>query len=245
MSWAIEQNGSIQQTQEAQLREAITLAENRGILLFCANPDMNKPGTSDYKNNTTYPKSLVSEKTLFCIGAGTPGGKPWDQIHESDQSCDFILPGVDLRVDPPEEITIRKRQGKPPKEWHKHSGSSLSCALAAGLAAMILHCTLVSGYSPDDRKWKWLRSRDGMRKALQNIREEPADKRGLWLHVRSVFGEAAKTMGSNSKTMQAALHNNVVAKLLRGSPRPSGDGPWDAEPAPGPLKKRATMKDEI
>ncbi|KAJ0275472.1 hypothetical protein COL940_008821 [Colletotrichum noveboracense] len=249
MSWAIDQSDSIQKTQEAQetqLREAITMAEDHGILLFCANPDKNKPGNLPYKSNKTYPKSLVSEQTLFCIGAATPDGKPWERIHQSDQSCDFILPGVKLRVDIPELVTTSKRQGagKPPKEWHDHSGSSLSCALAAGLAAMVLHCTLVNGLLPDGPEWTWLRSRDGMRKALQNISEEPADERGLWLHVRSVFGEAAKTIDSHQKMMRDALRNNVVEKLLRGSPRLSGDGPGDSEPAPRLLKKRATIKDE-
>ncbi|KAF4426487.1 hypothetical protein CFRS1_v009816 [Colletotrichum fructicola] len=249
MSWAIDQSDSIQKTQEAQetqLREAITMAEDHGILLFCANPDKNKPGNLPYKSNKTYPKSLVSEQTLFCIGAATPEGKPWERIHQSDQSCDFILPGVKLRVDIPELVTTSKRQGagKPPKEWHDHSGSSLSCALAAGLAAMVLHCTLVNGLLPDGPEWTWLRSRDGMRKALQNISEEPADERGLWLHVRSVFGEAAKTIDSHQKMMRDALRNNVVEKLLRGSPRLSGDGPGDSEPAPRLLKKRATIKDE-
>ncbi|KAF5488712.1 hypothetical protein CGCF413_v013009 [Colletotrichum fructicola] len=249
MSWAIDQSDSIQKTQEAQetqLREAITMAEDHGILLFCANPDKNKPGNLPYKSNKTYPKSLVSEQTLFCIGAATPEGKPWERIHQSDQSCDFILPGVKLRVDIPELVTTSKRQGagKPPKEWHDHSGSSLSCALAAGLAAMVLHCTLVNGLLPDGPEWTWLRSRDGMRKALQNISEEPADERGLWLHVRSVFGEAAKTIDSHQKMMRDALRNNVVEKLLRGSPRLSGDGLGDSEPAPRLLKKRATIKDE-
>ncbi|KAJ0382587.1 hypothetical protein COL922a_012238 [Colletotrichum nupharicola] len=242
MSWAIDQSDSIQKTQEAQetqLREAITMAEDHGILLFCANPDKNKPGNLPYKSNKTYPKS-------FCIGAATPNGKPWERIHQRDQSCDFILPGVKLRVDIPELVTTSKRQGagKPPKEWHDHSGSSLSCALAAGLAAMVLHCTLVNGLLPDGPEWTWLRSRDGMRKALQNISEEPADERGLWLHVRSVFGEAAKTIDSHQKMMRDALRNNVVEKLLRGSPRLSRDGPGDSEPAPRLLKKRATIKDE-
>jgi hypothetical protein len=241
MSWAIDKSDETEQA--SQLREAITLAADRGILLFCANPDKNMPGATEYKDNDTYPKALVPEKMLFCIGAATQDGKPWRQISKHDQSCEYFLPGVELDI-PEDNAVSRKSQGEPPHGWRKHSGSSLSCALAAGLAAMVLHCTLVSGVSSDDPRWKWLRSRDGMRRALRNISAEQDDRRGLWLPVRRVFGEAAKTLDGSQKQMLDALHSNVVDELLKGAPRSSANGPAkDLEPGPGRLKKRATSKD--
>ncbi|TFB02667.1 hypothetical protein CCMA1212_005148 [Trichoderma ghanense] len=169
MSWAIDKDTTQNPNSvglDQRLRKAIGDAVSKNILLFCANPDK---GPS-YINNDTYPKGLDTDH-VFCVGAATQNGVRWSQIDSNDTSCNYFLPGVELGIQV--ESTTRKTPDEPPQEWRKHSGSSLSCALAAGLAAMILHCSLVSGVAEfDTPKWKWLRSHDGMRMAFEKIQVE-------------------------------------------------------------------------
>ncbi|KUI56352.1 Major intracellular serine protease [Cytospora mali] len=151
MSWSIEKDTTINsqaKPAELQLSEAINAAVNKHILLFCANPDKGK----DFLENDTLPNSL--NNNIFCIGAATQDGVCWSRIDPEDRSCNYFLPGVELGIQV--ESKTRKNPDDPPRQWRKHSGSSLSCALAAGLAAMILHCSLVSNTVEfGSEKWKW------------------------------------------------------------------------------------------
>lgn len=238
MSWAIDPLEDPLEDQERQrlLQSAINLAAKNSILLFCANPDKGP----DYQENVTYPKAAVPDKTLFVVGAAKDDGKRWKKISESDDSCDFFLPGVDLGIQV-ESMNRKKSLENPPPMWHKHSGSSLSCALASGLAAMILHCTLVSGkVVPDvrnDSKWAWLKTRNGMSEALRSINVDRRDSgKGQWLGVRRLFGEAVKSLDGPSSEAAKALQEKVVAKLLAASP----SGSRRSDPAPGALRRAPT-----
>lgn len=219
MSWAIDPSDDTNDKRVKALRKAIELAAENNILLFCANPDRGP----EYPHNSTYPKALVSDTTLFCIGAAKDDGSRWGKISVDDNSCDFFLPGVELGIGA--ESINRKSVGKPPRQWRKHSGSSVSCALGAGLAAMVLHCTLVSGIvSRDDAKWNWLKTRGGMSEALRSINVDRRDSsKGQWLGVRRLFGEAVKSsLDRGSSEMLKALQSNVVSKLVAGAPTNSG-----------------------
>jgi hypothetical protein len=130
MSWAIDKDGAVDTSKERQLRDAIKMAADAGILLFCANPDKGE-GNPD---NRTYPWLLDSQR-IFCIGAANQDGNRWAQIDSRDTSCNYYFPGVELGIQV--VSTAKKHLGEPPHEWHKHSGSSLACALATGLAAMV------------------------------------------------------------------------------------------------------------
>jgi hypothetical protein len=238
MSWAIEPLKDNNDARATALRDALMLAAGKNILLFCANPDQ----APEYDINSTYPKALVADRTLFCIGAARDDGKRWGKIALIDDSCDFFLPGVDLGIQV--ESMNRKGVGNPPREWRKHSGSSLSCALAAGLAAMVLHCALVSGMvSRDDAKWAWLKTRGGMSEALRSINVDRRDNgKGQWLGVRRLFGEAVKSSLDRAPSeMLKSLQNDVVSKLVAGGPNTSGSKPPD--PAPGRVKRQLTIKE--
>ncbi|KAL7821823.1 hypothetical protein V8C26DRAFT_391050 [Trichoderma gracile] len=199
MSWAIDKDTTLKSNSkdtDDRLRNAIGDAISKNILLFCANPDK---GPS-YGNNDTYPRG-VDPDHVFCVGAATQDGVRWSQIDSSDDSCNYFLPGVELGIQV--ESTTRKFSHEPPQEWRKHSGSSLSCALAAGLAAMILHCSLVSGVAEfDTPSWRWLRSHDGMRMAFEKIQVE---RTSGWLPVRRFFEPAVKKLDSNNEEKSRAI----------------------------------------
>ncbi|UKZ77173.1 hypothetical protein TrVFT333_004892 [Trichoderma virens FT-333] len=162
MSWAIEKCRNNNPSYK-RLRDAIQAAVEKNIIMFCANPDR---GT-DFPVNDTYPFSMDKDH-IICVGAATRNGVRWAQIDAQDDSCSYFLPGVELGIQVKTEL--ERNPDGPPHEWRKHSGSSLSCALAAGLAAMILHCSLVSGVARfDSPEWKWLRSHEGMHKAFRTI----------------------------------------------------------------------------
>lgn len=177
MSWAIDKKVP-EGVEVMALRNAIKTAADKNILLFCANPDK---GQSE--KNETYPWTMDTQR-VFCIGAATEDGRPWPRIDPEDESCDFLIPGVDLGI-PVESKLTNNNIDDPPNNWSTYSGSSLSCALAAGLAAMILHCTLVSGVRTTEERWTWLKGYGGMKEALDSIR---GTAKSRWLPVHKVFG---------------------------------------------------------
>jgi len=207
MSWAIDEKPQASQGQEdpggRALRTAIGKAIDANILLFCAHPDKG-PG----ENNTTYPKNL-DIASIICIGAATSDGNPWGKI--GDSSANFYLPGVELGI--PAETKDVQRKNLPPERWHKSSGSSLSCALASGLAAMILHCArlVAVGY----KEWQYLKSAKGMKEALGRIN---ASKNG-WLPVRTVFGGSFLMRAVSAKDQKEALRVLVERFLANMDPQ--------------------------
>jgi hypothetical protein len=220
MSWAIDkvklkddqndqsklQELKLYEEKEEKLREAIFTAAGQGILLFCANPDKGNGPVIE-----TFPKS--SDSRVFCIGAATQDGHPWGKIAKEDETSDFYLPGVELgvRIDKSQALSKRSQPGQPPEKWRKYNGSSLACALAAGLAAMILHCTQIGGVGAKDPRGQNLRTFAGMRDALQNIYVSK-DK---WLSVNRVFGHKELKEAVNHVDKKKKLRELVVNRLIR------------------------------
>ncbi|KAF3902437.1 hypothetical protein ABW21_db0200666 [Orbilia brochopaga] len=189
MSWAIDKTGTENQPKKIKkLRAAIARAADNDILLFCANPD-NGAGSE----TESYPKDIDANR-VFCVGAATQEGTPWAKIDPKKNSCDYFLPGVELGFQP--ETSSARQPNEPPGIWKTYNGSSLSCALAAGLAAMILHCALVSGKNAHYTK---LKRHDGMRKAFNSIPIVPSQ----WLPVRRVFGQSSLLIGTTQDKMKA------------------------------------------
>ncbi|SPO02208.1 uncharacterized protein DNG_04881 [Cephalotrichum gorgonifer] len=202
MSWAIDKASG---PDGDALRNAIHKAASKSILI-CAHPDKGQGQTND-----TFPYSADTRRIL-CIGAANQDGMRWDKIDANDTSCNYFFPGVELGI----QVRRKGRKegknlgnpGNPPQEWKKHSGSSLACALATGLAAMILRCALISGMGPADPKWMWLRSSGGMDKAFKAIvGDQPGSK---WPAVQNVFGRAGKAHNRKDELIR------VVDMLLQG-----------------------------
>ncbi|KAG9233405.1 peptidase S8/S53 domain-containing protein [Amylocarpus encephaloides] len=98
-----------------KLNKAIQEASNKGIVIFCSCGD-GRP-----RNST----SLEADDNTITIGAANSAGNPPDYVGRRPKI--FLLPGVDIGA-----------QGV------VGSGSSISTALAAGLAGLILHLNQVS-----------------------------------------------------------------------------------------------------
>lgn len=125
MSWTVKQVED-NDISISQLGEAIKLALDAGILLFCAAAD------TGAITEVEFPWSY-DQRRIFRIGAATADGRIWGPAG-SPEKIDFILPGhnVVLRNPHPE--------GTLPSDFKELTGSSIATALAAGLAALILHC---------------------------------------------------------------------------------------------------------
>jgi hypothetical protein len=130
MSWAIDKVADDNDERVSRLRTAVSNAA-KTVLLFCANPDK-----GEGRKNDTYPATLSTR--VFCIGAANEDGQRWKKISSDDESCSFYLPGVELGIKVAKTANLSKKDvGAPPEDWAKHDGSSLACALATGLAAMV------------------------------------------------------------------------------------------------------------
>ncbi|KJR81033.1 uncharacterized protein SPSK_04846 [Sporothrix schenckii 1099-18] len=246
MSWAIDDNMPTEI--KNSLSRAIRHAIDSNILIFCANPDKG----AEYPNNLTYPYHLEKER-IFCIGAAGRNGKRWDWIDARDKSCDYLLPGVDLEIhmeakESAKPIVIQPSPlisaeapliERPLRERSKQSGSSLACALASGLAAMILHSCRVSGATYNEIDY--LRTFDGMKSALNSLYPDGgaaalAAGEGQWLPASSLpSGRNYAHISSTDKKLKVL--EETVAKFLEKMP---GDYVPTVPPS-GRLTRTSTM----
>lgn len=105
-----------------RLQKAIRAALDENIILFCASTD-------DGANaiDMTYPGK---SRDCIKIGASTGAGAKLSWV--SEENSDFFLPGDALRPDSEASLRSHHPQGS--------FGSSISTALAAGLAGVLLYC---------------------------------------------------------------------------------------------------------
>lgn len=130
MSWYIKED------ERGLLDEALQLAAGRKIIMFCSSID---EGATD--TNTTYPGKIVN---CIKIGASTDTGARLSWV---SSDCHFLLPG-DARHGRVRDGMFRGSQksesissdswSQGTMERHGHFGSSVSTALAAGLAGTLL-----------------------------------------------------------------------------------------------------------
>ncbi|KAK4107020.1 subtilisin-like protein [Canariomyces notabilis] len=213
MSWAIDMHEADRSSDKRYkpLKDAIEKAVKKNILLFCANPDKG----SEEAEPKTFPKCLPGVTSLFCIGAAE-NGQRWMKISRNDETCDFFLPGVRL------DIEAESRQGNPKgsksfEQWKEFGGSSLACALASGLAAMILHCSQICDIT--NEQWAWLKSYNGMKAAFESLQVTSE----LWLPVRKVFGQPFVSKTDTPEKKRQRLREDVVDKhFLATMPKPEG-----------------------
>ena len=123
MSWTIKPPSD--PTKKQAFDYAIHSALNEhNILIFCAASDHGKSA------DRTYPHA--SNPNSFRIGAARSTGSLLDQVSDSD-GLSFLFPGHDVVVD-------RAYEDAQLREFEAHTGSSVACALATGLAALIIEC---------------------------------------------------------------------------------------------------------
>ncbi|GKZ36540.1 hypothetical protein AbraIFM66950_007660 [Aspergillus brasiliensis] len=124
MSWTIQETEDNQSSITA-LQDAIRAALDAKILLFGAASDKGAVTEIEYP--------CFFDRRIFRIGASTSDGRVYGPSG-NPQHLSFIFPGHKIS---PRSPYLEKGL---PIDSEEKSGSSISTALAAGLAALVLHC---------------------------------------------------------------------------------------------------------
>jgi len=134
MSWTIKAP-----TNKEDWEKTISEAAKERVLLFCSANDRGKV------DDMSYPHACRPADT-FRIGAATESRGVWDMVSDKDK-IDFALPGKDVLL---EEDTVASAAAgslgdgsNDTPTFEAHTGSSVSTALAAGLAALIMECVRI------------------------------------------------------------------------------------------------------
>jgi hypothetical protein len=141
MSWTIEppDDPAIKQAFD----QAIYKAHEKGSLMFCAASDQGR------FQDVTYPHAS-NPNYMFRIGAATAAGAPADFV-TADGSVDFVLPGHEVNFTG-WYWNLVEHTYRPKMEVY--DGSSVSTALAAGLAALVMECVRLGVfYTMETEQW--------------------------------------------------------------------------------------------
>lgn len=180
--------------------KAMNAALGEGILLFCSAADEG----GYFKTTNHYPAACASN-SVFKIGAARASG----QVLESTalDEVDYILPGHEVYERKPKYSLVPKSDS--------HTGSSIANALAAGLAALILHCArLAAIHTMIDPKAKRkvsvdevksLKSYDRMKKAFGKFQTS--------YKTKNKFMEIWETLGKDFVTRQEWKGTKDIDKL--------------------------------
>lgn len=132
MSWSIKASGQ-NKDDIAKFKQQIDLAHTAGIILFCSSSDEGRHISRD----EVLPGSSDSVKIVgSCDSHGSASG------FVNEKNVHYLFPGEHLSIMKSHFKGKKKRRDN---EATLDQGSSASTALAAGLAALILWCGLVSG----------------------------------------------------------------------------------------------------
>lgn len=168
------------------LESAIDAAVEAKILMFCSASDDIQAGGMDslpYQRAPNY---------IFRIGAALALGQP-DPRSEDKRSIDYFFPGNQVAEawNPRSAETVKY-----------HDGSSVSTALAAGLASLIIYCTIImrtyyktsqneENYNRFKEFVEALKDRDKMKRAFDNIESRQWEEK-KYLPVWEVFGRVTE-----------------------------------------------------
>ncbi|KAL7621994.1 hypothetical protein AAE478_007495 [Parahypoxylon ruwenzoriense] len=175
MSWTIKDEA---QADGSSLTEQITEAERAGIVLFCSSDD--KGQHNNAQNQLLPSPSNLLKRIGSCNGNGTKS----DFVNETE--IHYLFPGEQLPV---MQQHWRSKRG----ELRTDRGSSASTALAAGLASLILWCTVKSGGERDEFSNERMYALFDKLKTDQN-KASLVDVSGLMDQVRAQGDTAHKTV---------------------------------------------------
>jgi len=126
----VNENGVFEEANASQLlQDALTTAASQGKLVFCSSPDLGNITKEEAR--THFP--VGCEGNIFRIGAATADRLPWSTAG-GPNVVDHTFPGHDVPEKNGDGPVVRQRQ-----QDTLHTGSSVATALAAGLAAQIIH----------------------------------------------------------------------------------------------------------
>ncbi|KAJ4111451.1 hypothetical protein NW768_011804 [Fusarium equiseti] len=208
ISWTIYRDKNNKDDLE-RLRKALSRADDLGILVFCSAPDIGSERSQTLQDYYPYGCETLSP-CVFRIGASNAEGIS----HKNDKiNVDYMLPGYNVHLR--EDDQLNEVDGLP------KTGSSVATALAAGLAALVIHCVRISAiYSfyaknPIDSDYinldsfKEVKRLKGMKAAFNAIDSKNAyiDKDDKNLRVGTFFkghGEVLKPDGQNGDEIKWA-----------------------------------------
>lgn len=185
MSWTIQSliDRTQDQTAIADLEAAIREAATNKILMFCSASD---EGVGE--NLLSYPYKASSD--IIKIGAADVNGKLFDKVGDTS-TVSFFLPGKEVEGEGLTDAVVSKIQYL--------TGSSVSTALAAGLAALILYCAQARYLLAREdlrekarRDYELLKTHDKMREAFREIGTTDASGQ-KYIKVWEVFGRRVGT----------------------------------------------------
>jgi hypothetical protein len=164
MSWTIQE--TVENSDDIRrLEKALRKAYDNKILLFCsasdrgAHPDLDYPARFNVKN-------------VFRIGAATADGRVWPMAGDP-ANMDFILPGHNV-------FDRKGTYSNLLDDFHPRTGSSVATALAAGLAALMLHCARLAAVHTKNEGWADSPGRGGVSvEAYQNLRSHEVMRAAL------------------------------------------------------------------
>lgn len=161
MSWTVDPPKGKTKT---EFDKVLGKAEEKNILLFCSSPDQGN-FSGDH-----YPTAWGPDK-LFRIGASQADGHAYNMVPQDN--VDYIFPGVDVVRANNRHIRFRGLD-----DDKSFTGSSVSTALASGLAALVLWLAVIGAkYSLDVGQMDVLTSKDvsrlrrvkAMKQAFKNL----------------------------------------------------------------------------
>ncbi|KAI0549771.1 hypothetical protein F4679DRAFT_595566 [Xylaria curta] len=154
ISWTVKKPRDTEPDAELKkLGDAIKLALDKGILIFCAAGDAGNFSDEEYPYD-------FDRNRIIRIGAATEDGRPWDRSGDPHK-LDFVFPGY--------SIASRNARSDDdfPAEFQENTGSSVATALAAGLAALVLHCVRLAAILKENDTQTGSSDAEGLVKASQ------------------------------------------------------------------------------
>lgn len=217
MSWTIQRNVEEEKNNTAdiaRLEDALKAAVDKKKLVFCSAPDIGEASRELLSHYYPFGCAGVSS-SIFRIGAAKADGSIYGWAGNPDM-VDFILPGHNVEVR--EEDRVDEEQDTP------KTGSSVATALAAGLAALVIHCVrlgAVYNWCNDNagdpnavnkdtlvaiKEW------DAMKAAFGRISNNDKDCR---VEVDNFFREAGLVLGKAYSRDDAKIKWDKVTQLAR------------------------------
>lgn len=228
MSWTIRTDDKEnKQDGMSQLLSVVAGARRDGLripIMFCAASDDGNQGLGP----GGFPHDI--DKNIFCIGAADSSGQVWPKV--TDQSGPhFIFPGVDIKDvfgddKDNNRVEAASKNGRLGDLVSKNgrTGSSVATALAAGLAALLIHCTKLGFYYTQECKNGGISPTDTISSALVNriatfagmkhaLTKLAVDSRSGTMYANPADDFSKATKGLKDHEMDGLLEDNLPRSL--------------------------------
>ncbi|KAI0437606.1 hypothetical protein F4803DRAFT_565896 [Xylaria telfairii] len=215
MSWTVRhQIGSDENNSSdiTRIRNALHRATTNEKLVFCSAPDRGDISLNELSSYLPIGSGIPG---LFRIGAAKADNTPWPQAG-GRKIVDYVLPGHHVTEKEGDEVFQKNKSLK--------SGSSIATALAAGLAALMIHIVRMAAIRTYELKrendveamlikvdeLKMIKSSATMRKVFDSM---TMDK--TFVHVWSKFHQRGNELKAAEEADDKAEKWRIIAELAR------------------------------